>query len=216
MKGIAIYYLFDPRSGRLRYVGKSKNPIDRLRRHCKINDGRSSGTHSKRWIRQLAKQNLKPVLRIVCWAQNDEEAWRYEIALIAAHRANGEPLTNESNGGDGRGVNFRHTEKSKANIRRAMRRLKKTDPAWAEKRIAAMKKAFSDPVFKARQRAASLARYADGTIQAKQQAGWARRKANDKLYKDGPNGTRILRKKDGRSRRSKASYQRKKPVSVCF
>lgn len=124
MTGVSVYYLIDPRDNRIRYVGKAKNPFARFQRHCRA-DKDSHHLHVRRWIRQLQFNGLEPLLQIVCWVENDTEAWRYEIALIAILRAKGISLTNISNGGDGRGINYKHTEETKVAISRGIKRSNK-------------------------------------------------------------------------------------------
>lgn len=93
-----MYYLLDPITQRVRYVGCSFRPFERFRRgHL---DGRSE-THKARWIRKLLREGLRPILEIKCILQTEEEAFRVEIALIARLKTHGEQLTNNTAGGGG-------------------------------------------------------------------------------------------------------------------
>src|SRR5207302_1874057 len=56
-----IYVLIDPRNGEVRYVGKTVDIDDRLRRHLQILEN----THKSHWIRQLLKLGLTPQMEVV-------------------------------------------------------------------------------------------------------------------------------------------------------
>lgn len=91
-----IYALADPRTGRVRYVGKANDPEQRLAQH-RHGDGRNG--HKNNWIRQLRRAGLCPVLHIL---QECADDWAdRERYWIAYHRAAGEPLTNLTEGGEG-------------------------------------------------------------------------------------------------------------------
>lgn len=98
--GIVIYGLFCPISGRLRYVGKTKNVEFRLRRHVST-ARRGFDSHRDRWVRTLLAQGAAPTMAILrhvqpgeCWASAEREE-------IARALARGERLTNSTAGGDG-------------------------------------------------------------------------------------------------------------------
>lgn len=93
MRPCAVYYLVDPETQQVRYVGISVDPVRRYSGHVKT---KATG-HSANWIRSLTLRGLLPVLRIAAWVQDTEEAKRVEIALIARHQN----LTNMSSGGEG-------------------------------------------------------------------------------------------------------------------
>ena len=57
-----IYYLRDPRTQLIRYVGRSRNPIRRLKAHLNNEDG-NKGKRS--WILELKKEGLEPELVFV-------------------------------------------------------------------------------------------------------------------------------------------------------
>lgn len=91
-----IYALADPRTGDVRYIGKSIKPVARWRRHRKDQTNSRRG----RWIRRLAQENLEPLLYILegpC--VNWEEAERRWIAFYLD--TEGIVLTNLTEGGDG-------------------------------------------------------------------------------------------------------------------
>lgn len=96
---VYIYGLADPNTLRIRYVGKSNNPKERLTGHL---SERSLHTKNEKnaWLRSLLEQGLRPVLIILqeithgCWAEA-ERAW------ICILRMQGCKLTNTSDGGEG-------------------------------------------------------------------------------------------------------------------
>jgi hypothetical protein len=93
-----VYALIDPRLDTLaiRYVGKSVNPAHRLRQHYSY---RGYNPHKDRWLDQLQALGIKPVLQVLQECEGNG-AWS-EVEWIALLRAQGEPLTNLSKGGDG-------------------------------------------------------------------------------------------------------------------
>ena len=93
---VAIYGLYEPGGGTLRYVGKSVDPVARHYRHCKGDEP----THAGRWIRKLRADGLAPQLCILAWVS--EEEWPdAEIHFIALARRIGCLLTNTHDGGGG-------------------------------------------------------------------------------------------------------------------
>ena len=81
---ISIYHLIDPGTGVVRYVGKSKNPKNRLRAHIKESLARQN-TRKKRWIYNLHNQNLQPILAIVAQYADDAAARIRESAECQKH-----------------------------------------------------------------------------------------------------------------------------------
>lgn len=92
-----IYGLFDPRTGTLRYVGKSDRPRERLTNQM----NEVSATHRCHWVQELRGLGLKPVQRIIDAVPAGGDWQAVERAYIAAVRSIGEPLTNGTDGGDG-------------------------------------------------------------------------------------------------------------------
>lgn len=91
-----IYALLDPRTERVRYVGKSENLTRRLREHL----ADTSPCHRVHWLRQLSELNLLPTLVVL--EQCSELNWQLrERDWIAFYRSIGEPLTNGTDGGEG-------------------------------------------------------------------------------------------------------------------
>ncbi len=95
-----IYTLSDPRTGEVRYVGKTFNPTHRLAVHVAY--GGRKHTRSSRWIGGLRKLGARPVMAIVESGQGDAHE-AAERSWIAALRALGVRLTNHEPGGRGSG-----------------------------------------------------------------------------------------------------------------
>lgn len=94
---VYIYFLSEPDTGDIRYIGKTIRPEGRLRNH--IND--RSKCHRTNWIKSLAHRGLEPVMTIVEEIRGDwpwQESERYWIAYAKSH---GCRLVNSTDGGDG-------------------------------------------------------------------------------------------------------------------
>jgi group I intron endonuclease len=102
-----IYGLIDPRTNKIRYVGKTNNLKQRLFDHTRRSKHKT--TYKDKWISSLLEIGLKPIIIILeeCgddWAEREI----YHISLY-------ENLTNLTKGGEGlNGYIF--TEKHKKNI----------------------------------------------------------------------------------------------------
>jgi len=99
MKTWHIYALVDPRTKAVRYVGKSVRLSDRLRHH---RNGRNNddNPHKFRWLDQLKRLGLKPL--VVILESGEGEAWvESERKWIMHFRRTEAPLTNLTEGGDG-------------------------------------------------------------------------------------------------------------------
>lgn len=113
MKTVFIYALKEPDTEKIRYVGVSNNPKNRLRTHfCSAKTG---NTHRACWIRSLVRRGLKPVLEIIDEVLDSE--WRQlEVAYIDYFRECGCDLVNGTSGGDGM---LNPTDETRKNIRQA-------------------------------------------------------------------------------------------------
>ncbi|WP_432734708.1 NUMOD3 domain-containing DNA-binding protein [Ralstonia solanacearum] len=130
---IRIYELRDPRSGEVRYIGKTSMLLcQRLSGHMQCNQK----THSGRWIASLVALGLRPTIHLV--EECDRESWaQRERFWIAHHRSIGTRLTNISEGGDGHdGFNTSLTTREKLS---AANNGKKRSPEFSAKLSAAMK-----------------------------------------------------------------------------
>lgn len=92
-----IYGLADPVSGVIRYIGKSVNPIGRLKGHLRFI---KPHTRKEAWIVSLRNLELKPSL-IILEEIHPEESSSREIFWIAKYRSMGFDLTNGTDGGEG-------------------------------------------------------------------------------------------------------------------
>lgn len=91
-----IYTLIDPETNKVRYVGKTINPKNRLRGH--ITESRRTNNYRCNWIRGLMKRGLTPIFNIleICPLQNFEEREAYHISLYDFNQ-----LTNSDERGQG-------------------------------------------------------------------------------------------------------------------
>jgi hypothetical protein len=100
---VSIYTLSDPADGAIRYVGKTKQKLNRrLRRHIadaleRAFDRWADTTHRACWLRSLATAPLMEVVE-ECEEVDANDAERFWIVQF---RALGFDLTNHTDGGDG-------------------------------------------------------------------------------------------------------------------
>lgn len=113
---VAIYTLADPRTGEVRYVGKTIKLLEkRLNSH--VND--NSANHKVHWIKSLAKLGLKPVIDVLeevkeCDWQEAEKFW------ISMMKFYGFKLCNSTDGGEGLHNPSESTREKLAEIARNM------------------------------------------------------------------------------------------------
>lgn len=69
-----IYGLEDPRTGEIRYVGRSANPEGRMAGHCSVSAARAVYD----WTSELRQLGLKPILRFLLQVKPGEDAARAE------------------------------------------------------------------------------------------------------------------------------------------
>lgn len=158
----AVYYLVDPETFEIRYVGISTDPRRRYSAHLK--DQSHAQRHSSCWIRGLTLRGLKPVLRIAVYTQTQAEAKRIEIALIAKLPN----LTNISSGGEG-GTNVRWSDERKA-AHSARMRERYQDPEARARHGEATKRGWDNPESRARASIASTGRVQSMETRAKKSA----------------------------------------------
>ncbi len=94
---IFIYLLVDPITDEIKYVGKTNEPLVRLRGHLVV---RNTKKRKDAWIKSLKDKKLKPVVEIIDEVVDEEwEFWeQYYISLF---RSWGFNLYNLTNGGEG-------------------------------------------------------------------------------------------------------------------
>jgi hypothetical protein len=107
-----IYTLADPRTGEIRYVGKTDRPTSvRLSQH--VNDAKRVGTHRSNWVRSLLNAGIRPVLEAVEEVPKSEwEFW--EQHWIQQFKGWGFDLVNTHKGGTGGTI--AHSEETKRRI----------------------------------------------------------------------------------------------------
>lgn len=117
-----IYGLCDPRTGQLRYVGKTCKALEkRLREHV-VEAGAGVAGYKNNWVRQLLVLNLAPEPFVIEVAIGDGSV--EEIHHIAQLRALGCDLTNTTRGGDGVMAGRKHTPEARARMSAAARKRK--------------------------------------------------------------------------------------------
>lgn len=171
-----LYVLEDPRTGQVRYVGKTKrNPRQRLRGH--IVDAKRYDYRSGRWITSLLDQGLEPVIRVL---ETVEEGWQArERFWIKNYREAGAELTNHTDGGEGTD-GFQHTTETRRAMSaerqrrwqdpsykervRAQMRVSANDPCVKSGRIASVKRVTNQPEVRAKRSATARAQCADPAV----------------------------------------------------
>lgn len=94
---IVVYGLIDPRTGQLRYIGKSTHLKRRLNVH-----NRAHGTgHRANWLRELVTAKLQPDVVVLESFESEEAAYQAEIEWIGMAKSWGAKLTNHATGGEG-------------------------------------------------------------------------------------------------------------------
>ena len=82
-----IYGLFDPRTGELRYIGKSVNSSKRAYSHTKSSDLKRHGrTPKTAWIKSLLRLGLRPQVQILKECATAEVLYDEEQRTIALYR----------------------------------------------------------------------------------------------------------------------------------
>ena len=67
-----VYYLIDPRTKEVKYVGKTKNPPSRFKQHIKKLD--KTMTPKKKWLLELRAKGLQPKMIIAQEVNGDGRA----------------------------------------------------------------------------------------------------------------------------------------------
>jgi hypothetical protein len=93
---VTLYSINCPKSGLVRYVGKTINRDERFRKHLSENNG----TLKSKWVMGLRSQGLSPVFEIIeeCL---DSEWQEKERAYIRLYKSIGANLLNQMPGGEG-------------------------------------------------------------------------------------------------------------------
>lgn len=110
-----IYALIDPRDNRIRYIGKTNNPIRRLREHCQF---QYETNRRANWLNLLRSLHIKPIIKVI--EECNESNWtEKEVYYKNYYESLGFDLTNSDEGGLGRSAGFHMSPESKNKISRA-------------------------------------------------------------------------------------------------
>ena len=94
-----IYGLCDPRNLKLRYIGRSKDPQQRLKGHLKEARNTRHTSHKINWIRSLLSQRISPDIFVIDKVPDSE--WRFwEPWYVSYFKSIGCDLTNMLLGGE--------------------------------------------------------------------------------------------------------------------
>jgi hypothetical protein len=109
-----IYGLVDPRTGQLRYVGKSVKGLRRPRSHMAPWVLKKEGhTHKGHWVKSIVDAGLRPKIVIIEALDSPTALYEHEHFWVTYFRAMGCPLTNATDGGAGT-LGHRHSLESRA------------------------------------------------------------------------------------------------------
>lgn len=123
---VHIYALLDPRTGKLRYIGKTINPRARLNQHCSPVHCRNHKAHSTHWCLGLLQQGLRPVYRTLEICPAGTPWWLREQWWIATCKRLGCPLLNRSVGGEAGGLGVHRSDEFRQRVSRALKGRPKT------------------------------------------------------------------------------------------
>jgi hypothetical protein len=96
-----IYGLVDPRTGEIRYIGKSATGMKRPNLHRKPSLLRRDCTYKARWVRALHRLGLTYSIEVLEYLLDREGLNAAERYWISEAKCNGWRLTNLTDGGDG-------------------------------------------------------------------------------------------------------------------
>lgn len=95
-----IYTLSDPISNEIKYIGKTKDLKDRLKRHMSPYNLKETWTSKNKWLKYLKNNKLKPIIELLD-VGNKDNINDLEIYWISQFKTWGFKLKNETDGGDG-------------------------------------------------------------------------------------------------------------------
>lgn len=98
-----VYFLQDPISMEIRYIGLSTIGVKRMRQHSQPAFLQKDKTYKANWIRTLISKGLKPLSKVIQTFDHSsrEELQEAEKYWISYYKSIGCPLTNLTSGGDG-------------------------------------------------------------------------------------------------------------------
>jgi len=125
MKKYYVYELIDSRNNKVFYVGKGCHK--RMYTHYNIikNGHNLKNGHLGNKLKQLIKENLKPIYRKVFITNDEQEAYNKEIETI--DKIGKENLCNLTDGGEGGFSSIEHQQKATFNSHISLRNRLKTD-----------------------------------------------------------------------------------------
>lgn len=110
-----IYGLIDPRNNQLRYIGKTKDCVSRLKSHIRFAK-KQKFTHCHVWLRQVMKENKLPELCVIEEVPENQSWQDAEKFWISYWKYLGANLTNIREGGDGPVNQYICSEETKQKI----------------------------------------------------------------------------------------------------
>jgi len=105
-----VYALLDEK-GLLRYIGKTNNVKERLKKHLR----EKGKCHRVSWIKSMKNRGTVPTIVPLLEFELEKEALEEEMFLISYFRYLGANLVNGTDGGEG-ASGYRHTPETKANM----------------------------------------------------------------------------------------------------
>ena len=118
---IYIYVLLDPRTNKIRYVGKTVNIKTRFKRH--LTEAKSSNiSYKNNWVRGLINNGLIPIIEIIDMYEFDDWEW-LEIMWLGLLKSWGFNMTNmvEAGGQPPSWEGKTHSQEHKDKLSRLMR-----------------------------------------------------------------------------------------------
>lgn len=111
-KFVHIYVLLDPEDGKIKYVGKTNDLIERQRGHNKDKKGNNKRVN---WIKSLRKKDLFPILEEIDRVPHSE--WQFwEMYWISQIKTWGFDLKNSTEGGEFNKSGYKHSKEVKEKI----------------------------------------------------------------------------------------------------
>lgn len=135
-----VYYIIDPRTSKIRYVGKTVKKLEsRLAEH--LQDSKRSDCRISRLLRKIVASGYTPIIKPLYCTFDHDRVLQKEKHFIRKFKSKGIDLCNHTEGGDGR-TGFKHTERVRSLISEALKGKKKT-----ETHIQKMRENFSIPLY---------------------------------------------------------------------
>jgi hypothetical protein len=99
---VQIYFLLDPNTNQIKYIGRTKNTLKaRLRGHLAKATSNKFKTKKDNWILKLRQQNLKPLIQQYSQIEGWTESYIFEQQLIKHYLEIGYDLVNLHDRGEG-------------------------------------------------------------------------------------------------------------------